>query len=47
MNPSNPFQPQPEAPSYAHYIRTHSPIAAEQDEIALHQAIAAFTQTLP
>ncbi|WP_180172729.1 acyl-CoA thioesterase II [Acinetobacter sp. YH01025] len=42
VNPSNPFQPQPEAPSYAHYIRTHSPIAAEQDEIALHQAIAAF-----
>ncbi|MCO8098554.1 acyl-CoA thioesterase [Acinetobacter indicus] len=42
VNPSNPFQSQPEAPSYAHYIRTHSPIAAEQDEIALHQAIAAF-----
>lgn len=42
VNPSNPFQPQPETPSYAHYIRTHSPIAAEQDEIALHQAIAAF-----
>ncbi|QFS18356.1 MULTISPECIES: acyl-CoA thioesterase [Acinetobacter] len=42
VNLSNPFQPQPEAPSYAHYIRTHSPIAAEQDEIALHQAIAAF-----
>ncbi|WP_168407003.1 acyl-CoA thioesterase [Acinetobacter indicus] len=42
VNPSNPFQPQPEAPFYAHYIRTHSPIAAEQDEIALHQAIAAF-----
>ena len=42
VNPSNPFQPHPEAPSYAHYIRTHSPIAAEQDEIALHQAIAAF-----
>ncbi|MDO4579406.1 MAG: acyl-CoA thioesterase II [Acinetobacter sp.] len=42
VNPNNPFQPQPEAPSYAHYIRTHSPIAAEQDEIALHQAIAAF-----
>ena len=41
-NPRNPFPPQPEAPSYAHYIRTHSPIAAEQDEIALHQAIAAF-----
>ncbi|TCB41528.1 acyl-CoA thioesterase [Acinetobacter terrestris] len=42
IEPSNPFQPQPEAPSYAHYLRTHDRIAAEVDEISLHQAIAAF-----
>ncbi|AXY57942.1 acyl-CoA thioesterase II [Acinetobacter chinensis] len=42
VNPSNPYQPQPEAPSYAHYIRTHDQIAAEVDDISLHQAIAAF-----
>ncbi len=42
VNPQNPFQPQPEAPSYAHYIRTHGQIAQEVDELALHQAIAAF-----
>ncbi|MEG1093296.1 MAG: thioesterase family protein, partial [Acinetobacter sp.] len=42
VNPQNPFQPQPEAPSYAHYIRTHDRIAAEVDQISLHQAIAAF-----
>ena len=42
INPSNPFQPQPEAPSYAHYLRTHDRIAAEVDETSLHQAIAAF-----
>ncbi len=40
--PVNPFQPQPEAPSYAHYIRTHGQIAQKVDEISLHQAIAAF-----
>ena len=40
--PINPFAPQPEAPNYAHYIRTHDKIAAEVDEISLHQAIAAF-----
>ncbi|GAA5186907.1 acyl-CoA thioesterase II [Acinetobacter kookii] len=40
--PVNPFQPQPEAPSYAHYIRTHGQIAHKVDEISLHQAIAAF-----
>lgn len=40
--PVNPFQPQPEAPSYAHYIRTHGEIPTELDEISLHQAIAAF-----
>lgn len=42
VNPQNPFQPQPEAPSYAHYIRTHDRIASEVDDISLHQAIAAF-----
>jgi acyl-CoA thioesterase II len=40
--PVNPFQPQPEAPSYAHYIRTHDRLAQNVDEVALHQAIAAF-----
>ncbi|AWL27965.1 acyl-CoA thioesterase II [Acinetobacter defluvii] len=40
---SNPFQPQPEAPSYAHYLRTHDKLApALADDIALHQAIVAF-----
>ena len=42
IDPSNPFQPQPEAPSYAHYLLTHDKIAPEMDEISLHQAIAAF-----
>ena len=42
IDPSNPFKPQPEAPSYAHYLRTHDKIAPEVDEISLHQAIAAF-----
>ncbi len=42
IDPSNPFQPQPEAPSYAHYLKTHDKITAEVDEISLHQAIAAF-----
>lgn len=42
IEPSNPFQPQPEAPSYSHYLRTHDRIAAEVDETSLHQAIAAF-----
>jgi len=42
IDPSNPFQPQPEAPSYAHYLRTHDKIAPEIDELSLHQAIAAF-----
>lgn len=42
INPQNPYQPQPEAPVYAHYIRTHDRIAAEVDEISLHQSIAAF-----
>jgi len=42
IDPMNPYQPQPAAPSYAHYIRTHDPIAADIDEVSLHQAIAAF-----
>ena len=42
INPSNPFQPQPEAPSYAHYLRTHSAVPENLDEVSLHQAIAAF-----
>lgn len=39
---SNFFRPQPEPPQYAHYVRTHDPIPADQDQIALHQAIVAF-----
>ncbi|RKG32297.1 acyl-CoA thioesterase [Acinetobacter tianfuensis] len=42
IDPQNPFQPQPAAPSYAHYIRTHDRIADSVDDISLHQAIAAF-----
>ena len=42
IDPQNPYQPQPAAPSYAHYIRTHDTIAADVDDISLHQAIAAF-----
>ena len=42
VNPVNPFDPQPEAPSQAHYMRTWDKIPAEVDDIALHQAIAAF-----
>ena len=40
--PVNPFQPQPEAPYYAHYIRTHDRIAENVDDVSLHQAIVAF-----
>ena len=42
INPSNPFDPQPEAPTQAHYMRTWDKIDAEHDTIALHQAITAF-----
>lgn len=42
IDPVNPFMPQPAAPINAHYIRTHDKIAAEHDDIALHQAIVAF-----
>jgi acyl-CoA thioesterase len=42
IQPMNPFQPQPEAPFYAHYIRTHDRIPSNIDEISLHQAIVAF-----
>ena len=40
---TNPFQPEPEAPSYAHYLRTHAPLPkALADDVALNQAIVAF-----
>ncbi len=42
IDPVNPFQPQPEAPFNAHYIRTHNRIPKQLDDIALHQAIVAF-----
>ena len=43
VNASNPFQPQPEAPSYAHYLRTHQDLPTDVvDDISLHQAIVAF-----
>ena len=42
IDPVNPFQPQPEAPFNAHYIRTHDRIPKQLDDIALHQAIVAF-----
>ncbi|MCU4350872.1 acyl-CoA thioesterase [Acinetobacter ursingii] len=42
IDPVNPFQPQPQAPINAHYIRTHDPIPHELDEQSLHQAIVAF-----
>lgn len=42
IDPVNPFQPQPEAPYNAHYIRTHGRIPKHLDDIALHQAIVAF-----
>jgi acyl-CoA thioesterase II len=40
--PVNPFMPQPEAPVYAHYVKTHDKIENDVDEILLHQSIAAF-----
>lgn len=42
VDPVNPFQPQPEAPFNAHYIRTHDRIPKQLDDISLHQAIVAF-----
>ena len=42
IDPVNPFQPQPQAPINAHYIRTHDSIPHELDEQSLHQAIVAF-----
>jgi len=42
IDPVNPFQPQPEAPYNAHYIRTHDRIPKQLDDIAIHQAIVAF-----
>ncbi len=43
VNPTNPFDPQPEAPSQAHYLRTWDKITGKDDDIAVHQAIAAFS----
>ncbi|ENX5435420.1 acyl-CoA thioesterase [Acinetobacter baumannii] len=42
IDPVNLFQPQPEAPFNAHYIRTHDRIPKQLDDISLHQAIVAF-----
>ncbi|ENV27672.1 acyl-CoA thioesterase II [Acinetobacter baumannii] len=42
IDPVNPFQPQPETPFNAHYIRTHDRIPKQLDDISLHQAIVAF-----
>ena len=40
---SNPFAPQPESPSYAHYLRTHEKLAADvANDVSLNQAIVAF-----
>ncbi|KAA8733265.1 acyl-CoA thioesterase II [Acinetobacter qingfengensis] len=43
VNPGNPFDPQPDQPVNAHYMRTWDRIPTEHDEIALHQAIVAFS----
>ena len=43
INVANPFQPQAEAPTAAHYLRTYQKIPAElADDVSLHQAIVAF-----
>ena len=42
IDPVNPFQPQPQAPINAHYLRTHERIPADLDDQSLHQAIVAF-----
>lgn len=43
INVGNPFQPQPEAPSNAFYMKTYDKLSADlSDDIALHQAIVAF-----
>jgi len=43
INVTNPFQPQPEAPSYAHYLKTHGELSSElAEDVSLHQAIIAF-----
>lgn len=36
------FNPQPEPPFYAHYVKTHGKLMGEQDNVALHQAVIAF-----
>ena len=43
INVGNPFQPQPEAPSNAFYMKTYDKLPADlSEDIALHQAIIAF-----
>ena len=43
INIGNPFQPQPEAPSNAFYMKTFDKLPAElADDVALNQAIVAF-----
>lgn len=43
INVANPFHPQPEAPSTAHYLRTYEAIPADlTEDVSLHQAIVAF-----
>lgn len=43
INVANPFQPQVEEPTAAHYLRTYQALPAElADDVGLHQAIVAF-----
>lgn len=42
VNLGNPFDPQPEAPSQAHYFKTWDAIEEADDQLSLHQAIVAF-----
>lgn len=42
IDPVNPFQPQPQAPKNAHYLKTYDAIPDHLNDIALHQAIVAF-----
>ena len=43
INIGNPFQPQPEAPSNAYYMKTYDKLAQDlADDVALNQAIVAF-----
>lgn len=42
VEPHNPFDPQPAAPAQAHYMKTWDSITGSHDQVAMHQAIAAF-----